>query len=163
MTISNKFRPFLFGAMGLLSAATIASPLLIQVESASAKCRPSRAALEVARLTNQVRAKRGLRPLRSNCRLYKAAQNHSVNMARMRKTTHTGSDGSNMETRVKRVGYRYSTLAENVAGGQKTPSQAVRAWLNSPGHRRNMLSPKYTEIGVGASNNYWTQVFGRSR
>ncbi|WP_019503845.1 CAP domain-containing protein [Pleurocapsa sp. PCC 7319] len=163
MTISAKIRPILLSATGLLSAAAIASPLFLQVEPASANCRVSPATLEVAKLTNQVRAKYRLRPLRSNCRLYKAAQNHTFNMVRMRRTTHTGSDGSNMETRVKRVGYRYSALGENVAGGQKTPSQVVKAWMNSPGHRRNILSPKYTEIGVGASNNYWTQVFGKSR
>ena len=59
--------------------------------------------------------------------------------------------------------YRYSAIAENVAQGQKNPSQVVNAWMKSPGHRKNILSPKYTEIGVGYSNNYWTQVFGNSR
>ncbi|MDJ0588412.1 MAG: CAP domain-containing protein [Pleurocapsa sp. MO_226.B13] len=117
----------------------------------------------MAKLTNQVRAKYRLRPLRSNCRLYKAAQNHTVNMVKMRRISHTGSDGSSVGVRVKRVGYQYSAVAENVAKGQKTPSQVVQSWMNSPGHRKNILNPKYTEIGIGYSNNYWTQVFGRSR
>ncbi|NJR62658.1 MAG: hypothetical protein HC769_29995, partial [Cyanobacteria bacterium CRU_2_1] len=52
---------------------------------------------------------------------------------------------------------------ENVAQGQKTPSEVVRSWMKSPGHRQNILNPNFTEIGVGYSQNYWTQVFAKSR
>jgi uncharacterized protein YkwD len=160
---SEFMRRILLTAMGLLSAATIVSPFLVQVEPASANCQVSSTALEVAKLTNQVRAKYGLRPLRSNCQLYSAAQNHTVDMVNQRKMSHTGSDGSNVGTRVKRSGYQYSSIAENVAQGQRSPSQVVNSWMDSPGHRQNILNPNYTEIGVGYANNYWTQVFGRGR
>ena len=163
MSVKTKIQRLAISSLGLLSATTIASPFLLKVEPASANCQVSPTALEVTKLTNQVRARYRLRPLRSSCRLYKVAQNHTVNMVRMKKMSHTGSDGSDVSTRVKRVGYQYSAIAENVAQGQKNPSQVVNAWMKSPGHRKNILSPKYTEIGVGYSNNYWTQVFGNSR
>jgi uncharacterized protein YkwD len=153
----------LMSTVGLLSTATIAIPFLLPVEPASANCRVSSTALEVAKLTNQVRAQYRLRPLRFNCRLYGAAQNHTIDMVNMNRLTHTGSDGSSIAIRVQRFGYQYSAVAENVAVGQRTPSQVLTSWMESPGHRQNILNPKYTEIGVGYSNNYWTQVFGRPR
>jgi uncharacterized protein YkwD len=153
----------LMNTVGLLSAATIAIPFLFPVEPASANCRVSSTALKVAQLTNQVRAQYRLSPLRFNCRLYGAAQNHTIDMVNMNRLSHTGSDGSSIGIRVKRFGYQYSTVGENVAVGQRTPSQVVNSWMNSPGHRQNILNPQYTEIGVGYSNNYWTQVFGRPR
>lgn len=163
MSVKTKLQRLAISSLGLLSATTIASPIFLNVKPASANCRVPSKVLEVAKLTNQARAKYRVRPLRFNCRLYGAAQNHTVNMVRMRKLSHTGSDGSSIGTRVKRVGYRYSTVGENVAQGQRTPSQVVGSWLKSPRHRKNMLNPNFTEIGVGYSNNYWTQVFGKSR
>ena len=68
------------------------------------------------------------------------------------------------------MGYRYSYLAENVAAGQRSPQSVVDSWMKSSGHRKNILNPKVTEIGVGYSSvsrdrygTYWTQVFGSSR
>ncbi|MBW4571371.1 MAG: CAP domain-containing protein [Tolypothrix carrinoi HA7290-LM1] len=62
------------------------------------------------------------------------------------------------------AGYKWSEIAENVAAGQKTPEQAVSIWINevppNDAHRRNILNPNYRELGVGYSNNYWTQDFG---
>ncbi|MGL5944276.1 MAG: CAP domain-containing protein [Waterburya sp.] len=61
------------------------------------------------------------------------------------------------------MGYQYSNLGENVAQGQTTPTDVLDSWMNSSGHRENILNPNFTEIGVGYENNYWTQVFGRPR
>ncbi len=118
---------------------------------------------EVWQITNQVRAKHGLRPLQFNHQLHAAAQNHSNDMARNRFMNHKGSNGSTMSERVKVVGYSYSYLAENVAWGQRIPEEVVRSWMNSSGHRKNILNPNLTEIGIGYNNNYWTQVFGTRR
>jgi uncharacterized protein YkwD len=75
-----------------------------------------------------------------------------------------------MESRIQETGYAFSAIAENVAGGQPTPESVIQTWLNSSGHRRNMLNPEYTEIGIGYATNsssqythYWTQVFGTPR
>ncbi|MDJ0619725.1 MAG: CAP domain-containing protein [Calothrix sp. MO_192.B10] len=163
MTTTANTRRFFMGFMGLVSAVTITTPLLFSAEPASANCRVSSTALQVAKLTNRVRAKYRLRPLRFNCRLYRAAQRHTVDMVKRNKISHTGSDGSSVGVRVKRSGYKFSAVAENVAKGQRTPSQVVKSWMNSPGHRRNILNPRYTEIGVGYANRYWTQVFARPR
>lgn len=148
---------------GLFCAATLATPFLLQIESALANCRVSSTASEVVRLTNQVRTQYRLKPLRFNCQLYSVAQNHTLDMVRRGKISHQGSNGSTMIMRVEKAGYRYSALGENVAQGQKTPSEVVRSWMKSPGHRQNILNPNFTEIGVGYSKNYWTQVFAKSR
>ncbi len=122
---------------------------------------------QVFQQIHQIRQQYGLGLLRWNCRLITAAQNHSQDMARTRRMSHTGSNGSQLTDRVKRFGYSYSYIAENVAAGQQTPQEVVNSWMNSQGHRRNILSPRVTEMGVGYSyvlgdryGTYWTQVFG---
>jgi len=133
------------------------------LELADSRIQVSRDVYDVWQLTNQVRAQHGLRPLSFNQRLYAAAQNHSNDMARHGFMSHQGSNGSSMSDRVRAVGYNYSSIAENVAAGYRTPEEVVRGWMNSPGHRKNILNPNLTEIGVGHDNNYWTQVFGTPR
>ena len=126
---------------------------------------------QVVELTNIERAKAGLSPLELNNRLLNAAQDHSNDMAQDDFFSHTGADGSSIGDRVRASGYQYSTTGENIAAGQTTPAQVVEGWMNSPGHRANILNPNYTEIGVGYEylqndtgsvnyNHYWTQVFG---
>ena len=115
---------------------------------------------QVYQLTNQERSKYGLHPLSWNLQLYTAAKNHSIDMARMQRMSHTGSNGSDVSYRTKVQGYPYSMVAENVAGGQRTPQEVLFSWMNSSGHRRNILNLNYTKIGVGFHNGYWTQVFG---
>ena len=137
---------------------------------AQGRCQINSFETQVFQLTNQVRQRYRLRPLRWNCRLIAAAQNHSRDMARTKRLSHRGSDGSTMAIRARRVGYRYSYLAENVAAGQRSPQSVVDSWMKSSGHRKNILNPNVTEIGVGYSSvsrdrygTYWTQVFGSSR
>ena len=124
------------------------------------QCRINQFENRVFQLTNSIRHSNGLRPLKWNCRLIMAAKNHSQDMAKINRMSHSGSDGSTIAMRAERVGYRYSYLAENVAAGQRSPEQVVDDWMKSPGHRRNILNPNITEIGVGFYNQYWTQVFG---
>lgn len=116
---------------------------------------------EVARvyeLTNMERARYGLPPLQFNYNLYVAAQNYSQTMARFNCYSH--NCGSSMGDRARQAGYSYRYLGENIDKGYRTPEETVRRWMNSPGHRQNILNPNYTEFGGGYYNGYWTQVFG---
>lgn len=125
---------------------------------------------QLLQLLNAERQKIGAPPLRISSQLAQAAQRHADDMAKNNFLSHEGSDGSTMESRIQETGYAFSAIAENVAGGQPTPESVIQTWLNSSGHRRNMLNPEYTEIGIGYATNsssqythYWTQVFGTPR
>ncbi len=122
-------------------------------------------------LTNQFRAQNGVAPLSLNPELNAAALNHSTDMALQDYFSHTGKDGSSPGDRMNQVGYASYGWGENIAAGYTTPEQVVQGWINSPGHRANMLNPSYTELGVGYYHfandtgsvnytNYWTQDFG---
>lgn len=131
---------------------------------------------EVIRLVNQARAKEGLAPLAISGRLNLAATLHSEDMARRSKTIgakeahrHTvlGTTRPTVTSRLDYVGYdSWQTYRENIAYGYKSAQAVFDAWMNSPGHRANILSPDVTEIGVGfgvAADGtwFWTQNFGR--
>ncbi|MFG3714131.1 CAP domain-containing protein [Micromonospora sp. NPDC047730] len=123
-------------------------------------------AREVVNLVNAERAKAGCGALSIDDKLMTAAQRHSQDQADHRNMSHTGSDGSDAGDRLDRVGYAWRTYGENVAWNQKTPAAVMDAWMNSSGHRANILNCAFTEIGVGvASSNgpYWTQVFAAPR
>ncbi|KAJ9075276.1 hypothetical protein DSO57_1037692 [Entomophthora muscae] len=109
---------------------------------------------------NRVRAKTGARALRINDKLMTAAQRHSQDQANSRQMSHTGSDGSDISTRVNRVQYQYRAIAENVAYNQRSVSEVMTSWINSPGHYANLINPQYQDFGAGMSNYYWTQNFG---
>lgn len=108
-------------------------------------------------LLNRERRKRGMRGLRHNRRLATAATRHARDMARRRYFAHDSLDGRDFVTRIIRARYVRSrrggwTLGENLAwgaGSRATPREIVRAWMNSPGHRRNILNRRYREIGFG--------------
>ena len=105
-------------------------------------------------------------PLAINSQLMKAAQDHADWMAINHRMSHTGDRRSSPGQRIKSAGYDWSTYGENVAYGQSTPAEVMRVWLHSPGHRRNIKSESYDEIGIGyatASNGriYWCVDFGR--
>jgi serralysin len=122
-------------------------------------------------LINQERAKLKLKPLSLSEKLDTAADLHSKDMALKDYFSHTGKDGSSPGTRIKRAGYTQGTTwGENIAAGQTTPESVVQAWMNSSGHRANILNPKFTHMGLGYTflandtgrvnyRHYWTQVF----
>lgn len=103
---------------------------------------------ELIRGVNASRAQMGLSQLDFNRRLSRAAMTHACDMQRNGFFAHQGSDGSNSHERVKRVGYRTCLTAENLAHGYPQAMTVVNGWLNSPGHRRNMLQPDVQEMGV---------------
>lgn len=123
-------------------------------------------AREVVDLVNAERAKAGCKALSINDKLMTAAQKHSQDQADHQNMSHTGSDGSNAGVRLDRVGYAWRTYGENVAWNQKTPTSVMDAWMNSSGHKANILNCAFTEIGVGIADSngpYWTQVFAAPR
>lgn len=102
-------------------------------------------------------------PLVWNVKLQKAAYEHSSQMAITNVVSHTSIDARRPSDRVHAVGYRFSTLAENICAGADDISSVVKAWLNSPSHCQQMLSPAYTELGVACVKlekayyrRYWT-------
>ncbi|MFF6777101.1 sigma-70 family RNA polymerase sigma factor [Streptomyces sp. NPDC012637] len=120
-------------------------------------------AAQVIELANAERAKAGCGPLTEHSLLTRAAQGHSDDMAARDFFDHTNPDGADPGDRVTAAGYRWSTYGENIAKGQRTPADVMEAWMNSPGHRANILNCSFKEIGIGihtAGGPYWTQVFG---
>ena len=94
-----------------------------------------------------------------------AAQAHSADWAAHGTMSHTGSDGSSPGDRLTRAGYLWSAYGENVAYGYATAEQVMAGWMASPGHRANILTCSFKEIGVGFAQpgSYWTQDFGTPR
>jgi uncharacterized protein YkwD len=118
-------------------------------------------ASEILSLVNEERTKAGCSALKENSKLTQAAQTHANDMAAHHLTGHTGSDGSNEETRLDRVGYKWSGWGENVSGpGYDSAKAHVDGWLGSPAHKRAMLNCSFTETGVGTSGQYAVQMFG---
>jgi len=119
----------------------------------------------VLRLVNQERTKAGSPELRPHALLMTLARNHSSNMARQNNLDHV-LDNKRPEERAKDAGYK-SYSGENVAYNQATPAEVMSAWMNSTGHRGNILKASSLYIGIGLVRNtrgdpYWTQVFGTS-
>jgi uncharacterized protein YkwD len=120
---------------------------------------------EVIRLTNVERSKAGCAALTTDARLTNAARLHSQDMVTKNFFSHTGSNGSTFVTREQAAGYP-SPSAENIAWGQRTPADVMNAWMNSAGHKANILGCGSHAVGVGVVLTaggvpYWTQDFGR--
>lgn len=118
--------------------------------------------LRVVELVNEERAKAGLNPLTLQKNITEAAQVRAVET--VTSFSHTRPDGRHFATALKEAGVSYRGAGENIAWGQKTPEQVMDGWMNSEGHRANILNEKYTSIGVGyyqngSGVNYWTQLF----
>ena len=116
---------------------------------------------EVIRLVNVERAKAGLKALTEDWELSRVARYKSQDMHDLRYFSHTSPTYGSPFDMMKAFGIRYRTAGENIAMGYRTPAAVVQGWMNSPGHRANILNASYTKIGVGyvASGNYWTQHF----
>lgn len=145
----------LFGVGGALQqCAPPPAPVIVQIGGVESA---------VVNGANQHRANAGVRALTVDSRLTSAAQSHANDMANRGRMTHTGSNGSNAGARIHVYGYGWTTWAENVAAGQTTADQVLSAWMNSSGHRRNILNGNMVNIGVAAAKGpngvtYWTMV-----
>ncbi len=120
--------------------------------------------LRVLELVNAERAKHGLSALTWDSSLAAVAEAHSLDMAENNFFSHTNLKGQSPFDRMKAFGISYSYAAENIAAGQKTPESVMNSWMNSEGHRKNILNQNVTRLGAGyvqggSYGHYWTQVF----
>ncbi|KIQ94872.1 putative protein, YkwD family [Anoxybacillus thermarum] len=121
----------------------------------------SQYAQQVIDLTNKERARAGLPALRADAQLSSVAQKKSEDMRKNNYFSHTSPTYGSPFDMMRDFGVSYRTAGENIAKGQRTPQEVVNAWMNSAGHRANILNRNFTHIGVGfdGNGNYWTQMF----
>lgn len=119
---------------------------------------------QVVTLTNKERAKQGLKPLTMNWELQRVARIKSEDMRDKNYFDHNSPTYGSPFDMMKNFGIKYTSAGENIAAGQQTPEAVVKAWMESPGHRANILNSSYNQIGVGYAKGgsygiYWTQQF----
>ena len=120
--------------------------------------------VEVIRLVNIERAKEGVAPLERRNDLEKVSAIRAVEISEY--WSHTRPNGESILSLIKEYGIKYKVIGENIASGQETPKDVVAAWMNSPGHRKNIMNPDFTGIGVGyyfdptlEYEHFWVQNF----
>ena len=152
-------------ATGLLLAATVASGALTTPAAASPSVAAASSAVQlkfdVVGSVNKVRAQQGCKPLKIAKKLNKSAQRHADDMAAKSYFSHTSADGRSWVSRQRATGWK-KPGGENIARGFDAAGSVMTAWMNSPGHRRNIVNCKFRHIGVGftADGAYWVQNFG---
>ena len=116
---------------------------------------------EVVRLVNEIRSQNGLQELTYDWELSRVARIKSEDMRDNKYFSHTSPVYGSPFQMIKNFGITYRSAGENIARGQATPQAVVSAWMNSSGHRANILNSSFTRIGVGyaANGKYWTQMF----
>ncbi len=116
---------------------------------------------EVVRLVNEIRVKHGLKELTYDWELSRVARYKSQDMKDNRYFSHTSPVYGSPFQMIRNFGISYRSAGENIAKGYATPAAVVNGWMNSSGHRANILNASFTRIGVGyvANGNYWTQMF----
>ncbi|RKD33462.1 SafA/ExsA family spore coat assembly protein [Thermohalobacter berrensis] len=122
---------------------------------------------KVIKLVNIERSKRGLQPLRKNWQLSRVARYKSQDMINKNYFSHYSPTYGSPFKMMEDFGLRFTAAGENIAMGQRTPEEVMNAWMNSPGHRSNILSSSFDQIGVGVAKDkygryYWTQMFMRA-
>ena len=114
---------------------------------------------QVAELVNIERSRYGLKKLVGDVQLSKVAAGHARDMYAKNYFSHQSLDGRTMSDRLHEGNINYHAAGENIARGQQTAERVMQAWMNSPGHRRNILSPKFGKIGIARAGNVWVQDF----
>lgn len=120
---------------------------------------PTGGAVQMTDAVNEIRQSQGLQTLRSVALLDAAARAHASDMRARGYFDHIAPDGSDPGDRISAQGYEWCRFGENIAQGQPDAAEALADWMASPGHRRNILSPRFTEFGFARSGDYWVQVF----
>ncbi|MBO1512151.1 CAP domain-containing protein [Metabacillus bambusae] len=118
---------------------------------------------QVVQLVNQQRAKAGLKPLTHRADVKNVAQKKAEDMINSNYFSHTSPNYGSPFDMLKTFGISYSYAGENIAKGQKTPQEVMNAWMNSSGHRANILKPEFDTIGVGFYHGAWVQMFIKAR
>ena len=169
-------------AVALVIALGLAAPVManstdVALEEGSGAT-PTKSAMATAKtvlaIINAARVKEGCGPLKLNSKLMAAAQTHATNMAEKDFFGHSNKDGSKFSGRVKRQGYKFHMVAENIAAGQSSAEQVAYDWLGSAGHRKNIMTCKLKDTGIAVGYQaddkpimgnskpfyyYWVQVF----
>ena len=161
MNLVNSIRRQLLKAVPTLALAA----LVVLGAGAVPTQAASPTGAEIIRLTNQERQKAGLAPLAENATLDNVAENYAALMAQRQQLSHD-IDGTSSGDRLTAAGYRWSSCAENIAENYADAGAVVQGWMNSPGHRANILDPNVTQIGVGVAYSstgvpYHCQVFAQ--
>jgi uncharacterized protein YkwD len=170
---------FPVAALGIPQVAAVAADVATQAAAQAAAAQPPapaaqpaaavpqrkvpsavRAADAVIAATNAERKAAGCNALAADARLTDAAQQHASDMAAAGYFSHTAQDGRTFDARIRDEGYR-SPGGENIARGQQSAAEVVSDWMDSAGHRRNILDCTFRTIGVGIAGSYWVQDFGR--
>lgn len=118
---------------------------------------------QVVRLVNSERAKNGLRPLTHRADLKNVAEKKAQDMINSNYFSHTSPNYGSPFDMMKTFGISYTSAGENIAKGQTTPQQVMNSWMNSSGHRANILNRNYNAIGVGFYHGAWVQMFIQTR
>lgn len=141
----------------MLRVALLAAVLLAPVPAAARPAVSSDPEVrEVVRLVNRQRARLGCRALRWNESLARVAARHSGDMARRGYFAHDDPEHRSPFDRLARSGIRFRAAAENIAVGQGSGAEVFRDWMNSRGHRENMVNCRYTDVGVAVVDDHWT-------
>ena len=115
---------------------------------------------------NTIRAEHGKPALNYDKRLYRAARAHNSDMIKKGFFSHTGSNGSSVGSRVTDQGFKWCYVSENIAKGQTSLTQVMQSWMNSPGHRKNILSDQAQAFGLQYNpkdgNNSWVMVLAKA-
>lgn len=145
------------------AAATtaISNTQLSTVQVASVNSVNDAAILKVIKLVNQKRVQAGLKPLSVNTNLQKVAQVKANDMAQNGYFDHTSPTYGTPFKMMKTYGITYTYAGENIAKGQSSAAEVMSDWMNSPGHKANILNKNFTQIGVGLKNGVWVQEFIR--
>jgi uncharacterized protein YkwD len=152
----------------LYSVTAVAGLSMLVTQCAPQQCAPAPApgsvVQQVVTLVNQERAKVGVGPVALHPSVTNAAQGHSDYQAAANTMTHTGAGGTDAGDRIAASGYAWRAWGENIAAGQPDAASVMQAWMNSAGHRKNILDPHFTDIGVGLAYStggvpYWTEDF----
>lgn len=129
------------------------------VNSAGQQAEASDVVKQVANLVNQERAKAGLKPVQLDASLSKMALDKARDMSNNHYFDHTSPTYGSPFDMMKQYGISFMTAGENIAMGQRTAEEVMTQWMNSEGHRQNIMNPAFTKIGVGYVNGYWVQEF----
>ncbi|WP_338451892.1 CAP domain-containing protein [Niallia oryzisoli] len=117
---------------------------------------------EVFRLVNAERTKQGLRSLQHRADVKNVAEKKAMDMINSNYFSHNSPNYGSPFEMLKTFGITYRSAGENIAKGQRSPQEVMNAWMNSSGHRANILNPSYNAIGVGYYNGAWVQLFIQS-
>lgn len=162
----NRIKKIVFAALAAAALTGVAGAVHLDrpvqgSSSVSAGIQSSSAASEVVRLTNSARSQNGYAALVEDGALSEAAAVRAREIARS--FSHTRPSGASFSSALSESGVSYLRAGENIASGQKSASEVVNAWMNSPGHRANILNSSYSRIGSASVNIdgtlYWVQLF----